>query len=108
MKRGFEENVSVPEGVNWQGVATTLHFEGDTLTVQKTYDAEPHLEHVRQMREAQEGQNRWGEGRWVGHIPPIEAMRLMAIPGQQERRAAIKAWFRDHGQYVAYDKYLKR
>lgn len=107
MKRGFEENVSVPEGVNWQGVATVLHFEGDTLTVQKTYDAQPHLEYVRRMRESQD-QHRWGDSRFVAHIPPVEHARFLAIHDKADRQKAMMKWLRENSQFVAFDKYLKR
>lgn len=107
MGKGYEENVTVDEGVNEYGVGTKLHFEGDSLIVERSYDAEPHLKYARQARDATEGQ-RWGEGRFVGHIPPMEYARFLAIADNAQRMAAIKAWLRENSQFVMFDKYLKR
>lgn len=105
-QKGYSENVSVPEGYNANGVHTTLHFEGDTLTVQRTYDAEPHLNHARYVREQQEGQ-RWGEGKFVGHIPPAVYGKLLLIPDKQERQRALRQWLRDNQAFVTYQPWLK-
>ncbi|VTU37030.1 hypothetical protein [Variovorax sp. PBL-E5] len=104
---GYEENVTVDEGVSAQGVRTQLHFEGDSLIVQRSYDAEPHLEYARQAREATEGK-RWGEGRLVGHIPAAEYARFLLIRDNAQRHAAIKTWLRENSKFVMFDAYLKR
>ncbi|MBT2322525.1 hypothetical protein J7E62_09225 [Variovorax paradoxus] len=107
MGKGYEENVTVDEGVNEQGVRTQLHFEGDSLITQRTWDAEPHLQYAQQAREATEGQG-WGNGRLVAHIPPIEYARFLAIADNAQRMAAIKGWLRENSKFVMFDKYLKR
>jgi hypothetical protein len=107
MGRGYEENVTVDEGVNEHGIGTKLHFEGDSLIVQRTYDADPHLAYARQAREATAGQN-WGNGRLVGHIPPAEYARFLAIKDNKQRMTAIKGWLRENSQFVMFDRYLKR
>jgi hypothetical protein len=106
MKRGFEENVTVDEGTSPNGVNMKIHFEGDTVTVEKTYDAEPHLEHARLLRDSQDGQ-RWGDGKWIGHIPPAEYARILALPREQ-RRPAIHKFLRDNQQFVGFSRWLKR
>lgn len=106
MKRHYE-NFTVDEGTDANGVRTRLYYEGDSLTVHKTYDAEPHLLRAKQMREAQEGQ-RWGNGKWVAHIPPVEYARFLAIKDANDRRKAIKQWLRDNDQFVGYRPYLMR
>ena len=107
MKRGYEENASVDEGVNEHGIRTILHFEGDSLIVQRTYDANPHLDFARTMREAQEGQTRWGEGtRHVARIPMAEYARFLAM-APDDRDRAVRQWLREHDQYVTFPKYLK-
>ncbi|KWT94682.1 MULTISPECIES: hypothetical protein [unclassified Variovorax] len=103
---GYEENVTVDEGTNAQGVRTQLHFEGDSLIVQRSYDAEPHLQYARAARESTEGM-RWGEGRLVGHIPPAEYARFLLIRDNTQRKNAIKAWLRENSQFVMFEKYLK-
>jgi hypothetical protein len=106
MKRGYEENARVDEGVNEHGIRTILHFEGDTLIVQRTYDANPHLDFARAMREAQEGQS-WGNAmRHVGRIPMAEYAKFLAMDPDDRDRAA-KQWLREHDQYVTFPKYLK-
>lgn len=107
MKHGFSENVSVDEGVNANGIRTILHFEGDTLTVQRQYDAQPLLEHARAMREAQDGQ-RWGNGKFIGTIPMAEYAKFLAIPGKEDRRKAIHAYLREHQMLVGFSRWLKR
>ena len=108
MTNGYSENVTVDEGVDpHTGIRTQLHFEGDSLITQKTFDAEPHLERARQMREAQEGQ-RWGEGKFVGHIPAAFYAKICVIKNTDERRAAIRAFFAENPQFVGYTPYLKR
>jgi hypothetical protein len=104
---GYEENVTVDEGMSSQGVHTQLHFEGDSLIVQRSYDAEPHLQYAREAREATTGM-RWGEGRLVGHIPPAEYARFLLIRDNAARKTAIKAWLRENSQFVMFEKYLKR
>ncbi len=105
---GYSENVTIDEGVNpHTGVRTLLHFEGDSLITQKTFDAEPHLERARQMREAQDGQ-RWGEGKLVGHIPPAFYAQICTIKDGAERRAAVQKFFRENPAFVGYSPYLKR
>ena len=108
MPKGYSENVTVDEGVNEHGIRTRLHFEGDTLTVQRTYDAEPDLKFAQAMRQQQDGE-RWGNGmRHVARIPMAEYARFLAIQDPDEQMRAIKAWLRDHQQFVTFSKYLKR
>ena len=104
---GYEENVTVDEGVTAHGVRTQLHFEGDSLIVQRSYEAEPPLDYARQAREATAGK-RWGEGRLVGHIPPMEYARFLLIKDNAARRAVIKVWLRENSKFVMFDQYLKR
>ena len=106
MKRGYTENVAFVDDVT-AGVATHLSFEGDSLIVKKTYDATPHLEHARRMRESQDGKT-WGQGRYVGHIPPVEYARIMALPSRQEREKATYQWLRDNPAFVGFTRFLKR
>jgi hypothetical protein len=103
----LEENVSVHEGTSPDGVETILHFEGDYLITQKRYDPTPHLEYAKQAREATEGK-RWGEGRFVGHIPPAQYGKFLMIRDGHERKEAIKKWLIENQQFVMFDRYLKK
>jgi len=105
MPKGYSENVSFIHDVQ-DGVVTRLHFEGDTLTAQKTWDAEPHLEHARAMRDAQDGQ-RWGEGKFICHIPPTALAQIMAFPGRAERHKAMWRWLRENPLFVGYTRALR-
>ena len=107
MARGYTENVSLVDNVSASGVVTRLHFEGETITVQHTYDAAPHLEHARRMREAQDGKP-WGDGKYIGHITPVELARFLAIKDPQERQAAMHQWLRDNPAFVGYTRWLRR
>lgn len=103
----LEENVSVHEGTSPDGVETILHFEGDSLITQKRYDAEPHLKYAQAAREATAGQ-RWGEGKFVAHIPPAQYGKFLLIHDITERKAAIKRWLIENQQFVMFDRYLKK
>lgn len=103
----FEENVTVDEGVNAQGVATKLHFEGDSLITQRTYDAEPHLRYAEQARQSTAGQ-RWGEGKFIGHIPPAEYARFLTIRDNEARKKAIMTWLRENPAFTMFDRALVR
>lgn len=106
MADGFTENVVVDEGVDAQGIRTQFHFEGSDITVQKTYDAEPHLRYAEQARQQTQGMN-WGNGRLVGHIPPLEYAAIRQIKGRKEREKAIRLFLQTNTKFVMFDKFLK-
>lgn len=103
MAEGFTENVSIDEGV-FNGVRTQLHFEGQELVVQKTFDAEPHLKHAEIARQSTQGMN-WGEGRMVGHIPALHYAPIAAIKDRKEREKAILQYLRDNAALIMFDKF---
>lgn len=89
------------------GITTEIKVEGDYVIKTQTFDAEPVLDHVQQLREAQEGK-RWGEGRLVGSIPLAYYHRhIVGIEDRQERAQAVKKFFSENPQFVAYDRYLR-
>lgn len=106
MADGFTENVTVDEGVDAQGIRTQFHFEGSDITVQKTYDAQPHLDYAEQARIQTAGQ-RWGDGRLVGHIPPLEYARISQIKDRKEREKAVRLFLQTNTKFVMFDKFLK-
>lgn len=100
-------NFQIDEGVNpATGVRTRIHFEGDQVVVQKTYDAEPYLQRVAEMRARNEGK-RWGEGKEVGVLPPWVHHQISQIRDDAERERATKRFFRENPAFLAYDAYLK-
>ena len=103
--RGFEENVVVDEGFDAHtGIHTTLSFEGDDLITRKSWDATPHLEHAAQARRDTAGKN-WGEGRFIGHIPPAFYAQILVIQDPSERQAAVKRFFRENPAFLMFDGY---
>ncbi|RYF31687.1 MAG: hypothetical protein EOO23_01700 [Comamonadaceae bacterium] len=104
-KRGFEENVSFVDDVT-DGVTTTLHFEGDSFIAQKTFDATPHLEYAKRAREATAGQ-RFGEGKFIGHIPPAFYAKICVIKDRKEREKAVRDFFIENPAFRMYEP-LKR
>jgi len=102
---GYSENVTIDEGVE-NGIRTQLHFEGEDLIVQKTFDADPHLRYAENARIQTQGMN-WGEGRIVGHIPDVFLAPILAIKGKKEREKAARAFLQEHQQFVMFDRYLK-
>jgi len=104
MAEGFSENATVDEGVNANGIRTQLHFEGDDLIVQKTFDAAPHLAHAAHAREQTQGM-KWGEGRFVGHIPAIYYAPICAIKDPEQRAKAVRLFFSENPAFRMFDKY---
>ena len=100
--------LTINEGFNPNtGVNTQTHFDGnEAIVIQKTFDAQPHLEYARQARQATEGQ-RWGEGKFVGHIPPAFHAEILQIRDPQERKRRVQQFFRENPAFVMYEPYLK-
>lgn len=105
-QKGFTENVTIDEGYNCAGIRKQVHLEGDSVIVQHTYDAAPHLEYARRAREATAG-NGWGEGRYIGHIPPLEYSKICEIKDPKERTKAIRTFLQANQGFVMFDKALK-
>lgn len=106
---GYSENVSLVDDVS-NGVATTLSFEGESLIVKRTYDAEPFLKQAAQDRAASEGQ-RWGDMRKVFTLPPAEHGRFLVETrgqSQKEKSAWLRRWAAENPALVSFEKYLKR
>lgn len=106
---GYSENVSFVEDVS-QGVTTTLHFQGDALIVQKTWDAEPWLKAAKEERAATASDG-WGEGRKVFTLPPAEYGRFLSETrgkSKEERKQWLRTWAQQNPLLVSFEKYLKR
>jgi hypothetical protein len=105
MATGYTESVSIDEGVE-NGVRTQLHFEssGD-IVVQNTIDAEVHLDHAARARASTAGQ-KWGEGKFVCHIPDVFLAPILAIRDRKEREAAVMKFARENQGLVMFDRYL--
>ena len=97
----------IDEGIDPDtGIRTQIHFEGDQVVVQKTYDAEPYLQRVAEMRARNDGK-RWGEGKEVGVLPPWVNHEINLIRDNNERERAMKAFFRSNPAFLAYDAFIK-
>ena len=98
---------SIDEGVDPQtGVRTQIHFENEQVVIKKTYDAEPYLQRVAEMRARNEGK-RWGDGKEVGVLPPWVHHEINQIADPKDREKAMKAFFRANPAFLAYDAFLK-
>ena len=98
---------SIDEGVDpHTGVRTQIHFENEQVVIQKTYDAEPYLQRVAEMRARNEGK-RWGDGKEVGVLPPWVHHEINMIRDDKEREKAMKAFFRANPAFLAYDAFIK-
>lgn len=110
-ERGYSENVAFIEKAPDQtsAVGAELSFEGQDLVTRRFQDMEPVLQHVKDMREANEDQgSRWGDGRMVGHIPALFLSEIAAIKDRPKRDAAILAFFRENPAFCGFSPYLKR
>ena len=105
MAQGFTENVTIDEGIA-NGIRTQVHYEGDEVIVQNTFDAEVHLKHAEKARISTAGQ-RWGEGKFVCHIPDVFLAPIMAIRDRKEREKAVTKFARENQGLVMFDRFLK-
>jgi hypothetical protein len=106
---GFSENVSFVDDVT-NGVTTTLHFQGESLIVQKTWDAQPWLKAAAEERAATQHEG-WGEGRKVFTLPPAEYGRFLKETQnktQKEKQNWLKTWAIQNPLLVGYERYIKR
>lgn len=97
----------INEGFNRDtGIETKTHFADGDIVIQKTFDAEPHLEYAKRAREATDGQ-RWGEGKIVGHIPPALHAEILLIRDPQERKRRVQKFFKENPAFVMFHRYGK-
>lgn len=107
--KGYSENVSFVEDVS-NGVTTTLHYQGDDLIVQRSYDAQPFLKAAAEERAVTAGQ-RWGDMRKVFTLPPAEYGKFLAETrgrSQEEKRKWLRTWAQQNPALVTFDRYLKK
>ena len=97
----------IDEGIDPDtGIRTQIHFEGDQVVIKKTYDAEPYLQRVAEMRARNDGK-RWGDGKEVGVLPPWAHNEISLIRDDAERERAMKLFFRENQAFLAYDAFIK-
>ena len=98
-------NVSFSEGVDKQtGIETIIHMEDNVMVAEKRWDAAPHLKHAEQARIDTAGNN-WGEGKFIGHIPPAFYAQICVIKDKAQRQLAIKTFFKENPAFIMFDKY---
>ena len=100
--------LTINEGFNKHtGVQTRTHFDADeAIVIQKSFDAEPHVEYAQKAREATDGQ-RWGDGKLVGHIPPAFYAQILLIRDPQERKKAVQRFLKENPAFVMFERYGK-
>lgn len=110
MGRGTEltdGKVTFDEGTDWTGIRTQVHMEGDSVIVQRTWDADPILEHVQQHREANEARGGYAKDGFthVGTIPlDVLVREIMPIKDRAKQSEAIKDYFRRNGKFSSFDR----
>jgi hypothetical protein len=100
------ERFKVDEGVNKYGVRKTVHFDGDQVVSEFSYDAAPIIEQCKEERIVSAGE-RWGDGRKIGTLPPTVMAQVFAIQGVEERKKFILNYLRANPAFVSFDKFLK-
>jgi hypothetical protein len=100
------ENFTVDEGLDANGVRKQVHFGGDDVVTQLTFDAEPILKEAAAARQANEGQ-RWGEGKVVGKLPLAVMNQLLAIKDRTERDVATMNWLRNNPAFITYKPHFE-
>jgi len=87
------------------GIQTTVHANDNGWTIQKTFDAEPFVEHAAQERAATSMQ-RWGDGRKVGTVPMAVLGQFMRQDGGLDTKR-LAAWLKENPAFVSYEPFLK-
>lgn len=100
------ERFKIDEGVNENGVRKIVHFDGDQVVSEYTYDAEPIIEQCKEERILTAG-DRWGDGRKIGTLPLTVLAEVMKIQGSAERKKFILTYLRANPAFVSFDKFLK-
>jgi hypothetical protein len=110
MGRGTEltdGKVTFDQGVDWTGIRTQVHMEGGSVIVQRTYDAEPIIEHVQQHRENNERRGGYAKDGFthVGTIPmEVLVNKIWPIKDRAKQAEAIKQYFRDNAKFSSMDR----
>lgn len=100
------DSFKIDEGVGATGVRTVLHFMGATMVIEKQQDMEPILAHVREMRE-RNALRPFASDKELGHIPEIFYQRIRLIRDRDERKKAVRRFFKEHPVFCAYDPVLR-
>ncbi len=87
------------------GIKTTVHGDGDRVTIEKSYDAEPMLIQAAAARQQTDGE-RWGEMRHVGFIPMAELGKMMRQDGGLDHKRLLE-FLRNNPAFVTFSKVLK-
>ena len=87
------------------GVQTQVHDLDNKVVIEKSYDAQPFIEHAAEMRAATDGE-KWGEFRYVGTVPMAELATMLRQDGTLDQKRAM-AWLKANPQMVAFSKLLK-
>lgn len=99
--------LTINEGYNpHTGITERTHFEDGNIVVQKTYDAQPHLEYARLARESTEGK-RWGNGRMAVHLPPVVFGQMLLIKDPEERKKFVRRFAQENPAFKMFDRYSK-
>lgn len=107
IESGYSENVTVDEGVDAYGTRTRLHFEGDNLIVQKSFDGQGLADQCKAINNATAGQ-RWGEMRHVATLPMVVYAQAAAIKENRARQAFIRDWLQKNPHFITFDRYMKK
>lgn len=110
MGRGTEltdGKVTFDEGYDQTGIRTQVHMEGDSVIVQRTYDAEPILDHVQMHRENNDARGGYVKDGFthVGTIPlDVLVRKIWPIKDRAKQAEAIKQYFRENSKFSSFDR----
>jgi len=88
------------------GIITKVHDIGNKVSIEKTYDAQPILEHAKTLRDLTDGE-KWGDFRQIGTIPMAELATMMRQSDNQVSKKELEKWLKKNPQYVTFNKFLK-
>lgn len=99
-------STTVDEGIDAYGTRTQLHFQGDQLIVQKSFDGHALADQCKAINNATSGE-RWGEMRHVGTLPMAVYGKALAIKENKARTAFIRGWLQQNPHFITFDRYMK-
>lgn len=103
----YSASTTVDEGVDAYGTRTQLHFQGDSLIVQKSFDGKGLADQCKAINKATEGE-RWGEMRHVGTLPMAVYGKALAIKDNRERMTFIRNWLSENPDFITFNRYMKK
>lgn len=106
MSKDYSEGITVDEGVDAYGTRTQIHFQGDSIITQKSFDGQGLADRCKELNRETAGQ-RWGEMRKVAEIPMLIYAKACQIKDNKARMQYIRDYLKQNPAFITFDRYMK-